>query len=408
MNRREFLALLGASAALTIPLSRNVWAASANSKQPNRKLVVIMLRGAVDGLSVLPPWSDADYYHERGRTAIARPGEDGGALKLDARFGLHPALSALYPMWQAGQLAFIPASGSPDPTRSHFDAQDYLESGTPGNKSTATGWLNRLLSTLPAQGTADRALALGATQPRILTGPEAISVLGSGQSASRQSAFDRPRIASAFDALYSGDDPLAKQYRLARSSREQIRMALETEMDEASRGAPLPDRFVGDAQRLGRLMRGNASLQIAFADLGGWDTHINQGNAEGQLANRLEPLGLGLATLARELGQDWDNTVVLVMSEFGRTIRENGTGGTDHGHGNVMWLLGGKINGGRIHGAWGGLSERYQDRDVPVLNDYRHILANLLGSHLQLSDSQLASVLPNMGNITKMNLLLRS
>ncbi|MEJ2793410.1 DUF1501 domain-containing protein [Iodobacter sp. LRB] len=407
MNRRDFIAMLGASAALTIPLGRNVWAASTASSQPNRKLVVVLLRGAVDGLSVLPPWSDKDYYQERGRIAIARPGEEGGAIRLDARFGLHPALAALYPLWQAGQLAFIPASGSPDPTRSHFDAQDYLESGTPGNKSTATGWLNRLLASFPAHGAGDRALALGATQPRILAGPQQIAVLGSGKSANRQSAFDRPKIAAAFDALYSGNDVLAQQYRLARSSREQLRMALETEMDEASRGAPLPDNFVGDAQRLGRLMRGNASLQIAFADLGGWDTHINQGHAEGMLANRLEPLGQGLATLARELGQDWDNTVVLVMSEFGRTIRENGSGGTDHGHGNVLWLLGGKINGGRILGQWAGLSERYQERDVPVFNDYRQITAQLLGAHLGLRDNQLASVFPSMPKFTNLGPLLR-
>ncbi|MBE9608383.1 DUF1501 domain-containing protein [Chitinilyticum piscinae] len=396
MNRRDFLALLAASAALTVPVGRSAWAAGTNGQATDRKLVVILLRGAVDGLSVLPPWSDPDYYQERRRIAIARPGEEGGAIRLDARFGLHPALASLVPLWQAGQLAFIPASGSPDPTRSHFDAQDYLETATPGTKSTGTGWLNRLLATLPPQGSGDRALSLGATQPRILTGTQPVTILGSGKAASRQSALDRPRIASAFDALYRGNDRLSQQYRIARNSREQLRMTLESEMDEASRGAPLPDGFAGDAQRLGRLLRGNPALQIAFADLGGWDTHINQGSGEGQLANRLEPLGKGLVTLARELGQDWDKTVVLVMSEFGRTIRENGTGGTDHGHGNVMWLLGGNIAGGRIHGEWRGLSERYQSRDVPVLNDYRAILAAVLTQHLRLGDRHLASVLPDI------------
>lgn len=407
MNRRDFLTLAtGASAGVW--LHSNSWALSSPVK--NQKLVVVMLRGAVDGLSILVPYSDSNYYQLRDQTAIAKPGADNGLIKLNSQFGLHPALAPLMPLWEQGQLSFIPASGSPDITRSHFDAQDYLESATPGRKTTPDGWLNRFLGQLPDANTEGRAINLGPTMPRILTGPQAVGSLGLGKSATRPSHLDRPRVASSFDALYKNDAALAAALSSAQLSRNEMQAALMNEMSDANNGAPLPDGFPADARRLAQLMRGNEQLQVAFLSLGGWDTHINQGNGSGQLANRLKPLGEGLLALAQGLGSQWQNTTVLVMSEFGRTAKENGSGGTDHGHGNVMWLLGGSTVGGQIHGQWPGLGSGslYEGRDIAVTTDFRAVIAEILGAQFALNDRQLANILPNYAGGSHLGLFTKT
>lgn len=400
MLRRQFLLSLGA-AGLLLPVGRAAIAARTPVAAPGRRLIVVLLRGAIDGLSVVVPYGDDDYYRARSSIAIAPPGRDDGGLDLDGFFALHPALASLLPRWQAGQLAFVHAAGSPDTTRSHFDAQDYIESGTPGRKATADGWMNRLLAQLPA-AEGNRALNIGTVMPRILAGAQPVAMLASGQAATKAGPLDRPRIGQAFDQLYAGNDKYGDAYRASQQSRREIMAALsspeiENEMQKASNGAPLPPVFVDDAARVARLMRGDPAVQLAFMAVGGWDTHANQGGARGQLANRLQPLGEGLAGLADGLGPLFDDTTIVVLSEFGRTVRQNGNGGTDHGHGNVIWLLGGQVAGRKVHGRWPGLAEanRYEGRDLAITTDFRSVLGSVLTHHLGLNNAALAKVFPD-------------
>ena len=359
-----------------------------------------MLRGAVDGLNVVAPVGDENYLRLRPGIGLAAPGMEGGALDLDGYFGLHPALASLQPLWQQKKLAFVHASGSPDATRSHFDAQDYMESATPGRKSTPDGWMNRLVASLPGTATPSRLLGIGPVMPRILAGQAAAVNLPNVAAGTRADILDRPAIGAAFDQLYAGHPRFGRAYDDGRKAhREVMTAASETpQMQAADRGAPLPNGFPDDAARLATLMRNDPKIQMAFVALGGWDTHVAQGAGTGQLANRLAPLGQGLAVLAERLGSLFDDTVVVVMSEFGRTARENGTGGTDHGHGNVMWVLGGKVAGGRVLGDWQGLEDASlnEGRDLPVTTDFRSVLAHVAERHLLLTDKQLAQVFPAM------------
>jgi uncharacterized protein (DUF1501 family) len=396
MNRRQFLIQTGLLSTSTI-MSVGLHGLAVKAAAPNNKrLIVIFLRGAVDGLNVIVPYQEANYYQSRPKIAIPKPGLQGGAIDLDGRFGLHPALSPIAPLWQEGTLAFAHACGSPDPTRSHFDAQDYMESGTPGKKNTPDGWMNRLLSVMSANSPV-QALNGGSTTPRILSGKMAVASFGLGKNASRPIAIDRPQIATAFDRLYSDSDQLGQVYRESRAARQTLLADLDAEMKAANNGAPLTDGFPGDATQLGRLMARDSSIQLAFLALGGWDTHINQGSSQGQLAGRLRPLGQGLANLVQGLGDVYSESAIVVISEFGRTVRENGNGGTDHGHGNVMWVLGGKIKGGKVYGEWPGLDESqlYQKRDLAVTTDFRDVIATLLQSHLGLSQEKIDRVFPS-------------
>jgi uncharacterized protein (DUF1501 family) len=399
MNRRDFMQACALTTGGMIVLGPNAWAATAaDASSSGRRLIVIMLRGAVDGLNVVVPHGDADYYRLRPTIAIPPPGRDGGAIDLDRYFGLHPALAPVHELWQRRKLAFVHASGSPDATRSHFDAQDYLESGTPGRKATQDGWMNRLLEAAPGPATPTRAVSVGAVMPRILSGRASASNIASGTAAVRPTPLDRPQVGNAFDQLYQGNDKYASTYRQAQAARKEMMSSLDEEMRMADGGAPLPNGFPDDAARLGSLMRNNPRVQFAFMALGGWDTHANQGASTGQLANRLTPLGQGLAVLAQRLGPLFDDTAIVVMSEFGRTVRQNGNEGTDHGHGNVMWILGGTIAGGKVYGDWQGLGEArlYEGRDVPVTTDFRSVLARILEGHLKLSDRQVQQVFPGM------------
>ena len=393
MERRDFLkraVALGSAAVLFSP----AWTAQAFADSGNQaRLIVVFLRGAVDGLNVMPPHGDASYYKARPAIAIAKP----AVLDLDGHFGLHPALASLMPLWRDRSLAFVCACGSPDPTRSHFDAQDYMESGTPGIKGTPDGWLNRLLAAMPGPRRPTDALNLGPVVPRILSGPVAVANLPMGRGAGRPIALDRPRIEQPFSRLYQGNDPLSRAFQEGYRARQKLMAELAPEMAAADNGAPHPDRaFAESCERLGRLMARDAGVRIAFAALGGWDTHVNEGAAEGQLANHLRPLGDGLASLARALGSAYRNTVIIVMSEFGRTAQENGNGGTDHGHGNVMWVAGGAVRGGKVYGIWPGLgeSELYQGRDLAVTTDFRAVVGAIVRRHLAISAAGLQMVLP--------------
>ena len=398
MERRDFLSSLALGAGIVVPLGANAWAATAATPSPTgRKLIVIMLRGAVDGMNVVAPLADPNYRRLRPSIGLDLPGTEGGALDLDGYFGLHPALAPLMPLWQQKKLAFVHASGSPDPTRSHFDAQDYMESATPGRKNTQDGWMNRLLGALPGPSAPTRALSIGPVMPRILSGPAVAINLANGAAGTRADILDRPAMGNAFDQLYAGHARFGRVYQDGRRAhKDVVEASMNREMQAADNGAPLPNGFPDDAARLATLMRNDGRIQLAFVALGGWDTHANQGAGSGQLANRLAPLGLGLATLATRLGPLFDDTTVVVMSEFGRTARENGNGGTDHGHGNAMWVMGGGVAGGKVYGDWQGVGDSAlnEGRDLPVTTDFRLVLAQVAERHLRLPDSQLAALFP--------------
>jgi uncharacterized protein (DUF1501 family) len=369
------------------------------------KLVVVMLRGAVDGLSVVVPHGDPAYARSRAEIAIAAPGRSDGALPLDALFGLHPALASMLPLWSADRLAFVHASGSPDLTRSHFDAQDFLETATPGRRSTPDGWMNRLLKVLADPTTEAgrppvQAVNLGATMPRILTGPMPVASLPAGGADQRRGGGS-PELAQALDRLYADDRVAGASWQAMRETRQAMQDAASSDMAAGmdpgiARGAVALAGLSQDAARLGRLMRREPTMRAAFFSVGGWDTHTNQGGVRGQLATRLQSLAGGLTALAQELDDRLDDTVVIVMSEFGRTVRQNGTQGTDHGHGNVIWLMGAGVRGGRVHGEWPGLetSALHEGRDLAVTTDFRQVIAAVLERHLRLDDRQMAYVLP--------------
>jgi uncharacterized protein (DUF1501 family) len=398
MRRRDFLrAATAASAAGIVLLSPHAWAARAlDADQSRKRLVLVFMRGAVDGLNVVVPYGDSSYYESRPTIAIPRAG-DGAVLNLDGHFGLHPALASLMPLWQDGTLAFVAACGSPDPTRSHFDAQDYMESGTPGVKATADGWMNRVLATLPRPHGPTEALSLGPVVPRILSGPMPIANIPLGRAAARPLPLDNPKIEQAFDHLYDGRDLISHAYQEGRAARKRLLSELEQDMTEADNGAPSPLGFGDDTTRLARLIKQDATIRLAFMALGGWDTHVNQGSTRGQLANHLQPLGDGLASFVQQLGRAYDDTVILVVSEFGRTVNENGNGGTDHGHGNVMWVMGGRVRGKRVYGRWAGLAtaDRYQGRDVAVTTDFREPICQVLRHHMSLPEGQITRVFPD-------------
>ncbi|AMO25179.1 hypothetical protein UC35_01100 [Ramlibacter tataouinensis] len=400
MDRRRILQFAGLSALSSLSGIRVAYGQSAPA-QP--RLIVVMLRGAMDGLSLVAPYTEDAYYQERPTIAIARPGTPDGLLPLTERFGLHPAFAPLLPHWEAGQLAFIHASGSPDGTRSHFDAQDYMESATPGRKSTPDGWLNRLAGVIAgprATPAAQRlqAVSLGPVMPRIFAGEAAVASLASGNAALRPSALDRPEVAQAVARLYDGDDRLSQVVREAAVTRGEIMGKLASDDPKADMGALPLNALPVDATHLGQLMARDARIRLAFMPVGGWDTHANQGAGKGQLANRFGVLAQSLAALAQSLGPRLAETSILVMSEFGRTVRQNGTLATDHGHGNVAFVLGGGVKGGRVLGEWPGLdpSARYEGRDLAITTDFRDIIAELLEERFRLADAQLARVLPAM------------
>jgi len=368
---------------------------SQNSADRHPRLIVILLRGAVDGLNVVVPYRETLYYEARPTLAIPEPGKTQGAIDLNGQFGLHPALADLMPLWESKQLAFVHACGLPDPTRSHFDAQDYMELGTPGSKKSEDGWLNRVLAHLPV-GRPTQALNLGNRTPLILSGAKSVANLPFGRQAVRPLPLDRPPIQSAFDRLYQGDTDLSRAYQEGMEAREILKTELNTEMVQASRGAPGPTSLMTNARRLAQLFNGNAKTQIAFVSLGAWDTHINQGGSQGRLANLLRPVGKGLNQLKASLGNTFDDTTIVVMSEFGRTVAENGNGGTDHGHGNVMWVLGGRVRGGQVYGDWPGLAEsqRYQGRDLAITTDFRDAIAPLLTTGMGVDPKHLNQIFP--------------
>jgi uncharacterized protein (DUF1501 family) len=353
-----------------------------------KQLIAIFQRGAVDGLSVVVPFGESEYYRARPSIAIAQPGgSDRAAIDLDGFFGFNPRLRALKPLWDARQLAIVHACGSPDSTRSHFDAQDYMETATPGVKSTSDGWLNRYLQARHADtSTPFRAVSLTPQLPRMLAGTApalAVSQIGQfGIHAETLSASFESQYAAAADTVLNGTGKEAfdaiKMLKVADPSKYQ-----------PENGADYPRSPFGQALRqIAQLTKANVGLEVAFADLGGWDTHVNQGAAEGQLANRLDDFGRSIAALVADLGDRMEDTVVLTMSEFGRAVHENGNRGTDHGHGNAMMIVGGGVRGGRVYGKWPGLAQdrRYDGRDLAVTTDFRDVFGEIVVRHMSVTD----------------------
>jgi len=409
MDRRQFLKYLASMFVISLwPLGLTGWAGgldadvlSTSPQLKRKKLIVLFQRGAVDGLSVVVPYGDGRYYDARPTIAIPSNGSSDGVLDLNGYFGLHPALSAVLPLWQNKTLGFVHACGSPDPTRSHFDAQNFMECGTPGNPSTPDGWMNRLLSVMPGAHAPTQALSLGPVLPRIFQGKMNVSNIALGKNAAQPMPIDRPMVERVFDELYKGNDPLSQAYMQGQNARKQLMTDLQQHMDMASQGAPSPNGFTDSARRLAQLINNDANIQLVFLDLGGWDTHINQGSIKGQLAGHLTGLGDGLAALVNGLGGNYNDTVILVMSEFGRTVHENGDEGTDHGHGNAMWVMGGGVKGGMIQGQWPGLDTEnlYEQRDLAVTTDFRSVIAAVLQQHMLLSDEQLSVVFPTIPQV---------
>lgn len=393
MKRRTFLSSMALGSLFW--LSPRAFAAA--GLPTDKRLVVVFLRGAVDGLSVCVPWQEAAYRQERPHIALPPPGSgDGAALALDKQFALHPALAELLPLWKSGQLGFIHASGNPDPTRSHFDAQHMWETGSPELRS-GEGWLNRLIGLMPAGG-GRQGVSVGESSPLILRGNStAIAAIQRGGASTQKGVVGNTTMRDALLSLYADDTPLARAFREGINNRTMTADELSAEMQAANNGAAASQGLAQDAHRLCTLMRAEPSLKIGFLSAGGWDTHFYQGNQTGLLANNLRNLAQGLSLLWREM-PDRDNSLILVMSEFGRTIAENGSKGTDHGHGNVFWLLGGQVNGGRMHGEWPGLESaaRFEGRDLAVVHDYRAILARSVRQQFALSDSRLADLFPGL------------
>jgi uncharacterized protein (DUF1501 family) len=380
-------------------LSRSVYAAGAVETR-KKILVAIFQRGAVDGLNMVVPFGEQRYYDLRPSIAIPKPdGTPNSAVDLDGFFGLHPALAALKPMYDAQHLAIVDAVGSPDPTRSHFDAQDYMESGTPGYKGAADGWLNRALPKESGPVSPLRAISLGDTLARTLRGRnEAIAVHNLNDFQVHDSGD-----AATFESMYENSlDTMLHGTAKETFSAVKMIQTVQKQVYVPANGATYPNGTFGRSmQQIAQLIKANVGVEVAFADIGGWDTHVNETGgqpANGQLANRLAEFGQSLAAFYRDLGDHMDDVTVVSMSEFGRTVKENGDRGTDHGHANVMFVLGGDVHGGKVYGDWPGLQpeQLYQERDLALTTDFRDVLGELVARHL--GNPSLQSVFPGYNN----------
>jgi len=420
MNRRFFLhkgaLAVAGTAAMPNFLVRSVLAQTAGA--PNQRLVVVFQRGAADGLNVVVPYQEKNYYKMRPNIAIPQ----NQVFDLDGFFGLHPSLAAFKPLYAAGHLAIVHACGSPDMTRSHFDAQDYMESGTPGVKSTDDGWLNRALQaedlrqdlrhrcagTCEAH-TAFRALALGADVPRTLAGKiPAIAISNVSNFTVAGRGPNPSPAANAFEAMYAGSGDRIF-HAAGDETFEAVKMlrAANPAQDLAAPSANYPNtEFGSNMRQIAQLLKANLGVEAAFTDVSGWDTHQNQGSVNGQLANRLGDFSTSIAAFWRDMGDDAGNVTLVTMSEFGRTAHENGTGGTDHGHANAMFLLGGNVKGGKVYGRWPGLENEQlnEGRDLALTTDFRQVLGEVVTQTLGAENLEL--VFPgarlNRGNFLRL------
>ena len=397
--RNGALAVVG-TAALPSFLTRAALGAVENGGRTKR-LVVIFQRGAADGLNIVVPHGEPQYYAMRPTINISK----SAVLDLDGFFGLHPSLAPLRPLWEQRHLAIVHAAGSPDATRSHFDAQDFMETGTPGLRATEDGWLNRSLRASSAhQVSPFRAIALGPSIPRILSGSEPAVAMNNINDFSIGGKNPRAsQAASAFEAMYdhSSDSVLHGTGEETFDAMRMLRAADPAKYAPAAGAIYARGHFGDSLRQLAQLIKANLGVQVAFADIGGWDHHVNEGAVDGQLSNVLKEFSHSLAAFWIDLGDLAEDTVVVTMSEFGRTARENGTRGTDHGHANVMFVMGGPVKGGKVYGRWPGLdqSQLYEGRDLALTTDFRQVIGEAVVRHMD--NKNLATVFPGFDGTDK-------
>ncbi len=370
-----------------------------------KQLVVLFQRGAADGLNIVIPFGEPNYYRMRPSIAIPEPRRGGTdcAVDLDGFFGLHPSLAPLAPLFGKNELAIVHAAGSPDPTRSHFDAQDFMESGTPGRKATEDGWLNRALETMPEESASPfRAVAMGASLPRMLRGSApAMALLDVRQFKVMAQNSTQGQVAEGgFEAMYAQtvDHALRGTGTETFEAIDMLRKA-DPGKYQPENGADYGKNRLGQSlQQIGQLLKANIGAEVLFVDCGGWDNHVNEGGAQGQLSNLLKDLGQGMAAFRQDMGDRMENIVFVTMSEFGRTAKENGNRGTDHGHANCMFVMGGDVKGGKVYGRWPGLGEGQlnEGRDLALTTDFRSVLGEILHKHNDVKD--LAPVFPGFNN----------
>jgi uncharacterized protein (DUF1501 family) len=356
-----------------------------------KTLIVIFQRGAVDGLNMVVPFGDSDYYNLRPNISIPKPNANNGVLDLDGFFGLHPSLKSFEGLWKSKQLAIVHSAGSPDNTRSHFDAQDYMESGTPGDKGTRDGWLNRVLQSSTAKDDSPfRGVAMTQQVPRSLIGKYPSIAMTNLADFSIKAGVYSKNVQGGFEGIYEEN----KKDALGEAGKETFEAVnFLKEMNPAKfkpeNGAIYPNTSFGNSlKQIGQMIKAGVGLEIAFSEMGGWDTHSNEVNPQnrstGQLANLLREFGQSISALSTDLGKKMDDVVILTMSEFGRTAKENGTRGTDHGHGNAMFVIGNNVKGGKVYGDWKGLSNSNlnEGRDLAVTTDFRDVFAEVASKHL--------------------------
>jgi len=404
MNRRFFinsgsiaLASIGVSLSAPSFLQRALLAQTRERLTGGRRktLIAIFQRGAVDGLNMIVPYGERNYYDLRPSIAIPQPqaGNAGAALDLDGFFGLHPAMAPLKPFWDRKQLAIVHASGSPDNTRSHFDAQDYMESATPGRKGTPDGWLNRYLqSKKDSQRSLFRAVSMTQTMPRILQGSAPTLAISDLNDFNIRAGRSSANVQGGFEAIYDQtvNDVLGGTGKETFEAVNYLKRVNPGQYQPENDAAYPRSAFGNSLLQIGQLLKAQLGLEVAFTDIGGWDTHVNQGNARGQLALRLQDFSNGIAALATDLGKRMDDVVILTMSEFGRTVRENGNRGTDHGHANAILMIGNGVRGGKVHGKWPGLKndQLHEGRDLALTTDFRNVFAEVAQKHLGTENLQ--------------------
>jgi uncharacterized protein (DUF1501 family) len=380
-------------------------AIAASPSSGEKQLVVLFQRGAADGLNIVVPFGEPNYYRMRPTIAIPQPrsGRTDGALDLDGFFGLHPSLAPLAPLFKKNELAIVHAAGSPDPTRSHFDAQDFMESGTPGVKSTDDGWLNRALESVPEENSSPfRAVAMGPNLPRMLRGSApAIALPDVKQFKVMAQTPGAGQIAEGgFEAMYAQtvDHALRGTGSETFEAIDMLRKA-DPAKYKPENGANYGNSRLGQSlQQIGQLLKANIGTEVLFVDCGGWDNHVNEGSVQGQLSNLLRDLGQSMAAFRQDMGDRMENIVFVTMSEFGRTAKENGNRGTDHGHANCMFVMGGGVKGGKVYGRWPGLNEGQlnEGRDLALTTDFRTVIGEILQKHIGVRE--LASVFPGFEN----------
>ena len=398
MNRRVFLKN-GSMAMVALGFAPGFITSAVEASRARRKvLVTVFQRGAVDGLSMIVPYGEEWYYKTRPSIGIAKPGAANGVVDLDGFFGIHPKMAPLADLFHRNELAVVHACGSPDPTRSHFDAQDYMESGTPGVKATQDGWLNRYLHAREhADATPFRAVSLTQQLPRSLQGTAPALAMSQVGKFGIQGGKQTDMMQAGFESQYAAaaDQMLGNTGREAFDAVKMMKDAKISTTYVPANGAEYPRSGFGEAMKqIAQLIKSDLGLEVAFTDIGGWDTHVQQGNGVGSLATRLEDFAKGLAAFYKDMGDGMSDVVLITMSEFGRAVTENGNRGTDHGHANAMMIMGGGVKGGKVYGKWPGLApeRRYESRDLAVTTDFRDVFTELVTKHLDATST--ATIFP--------------